>query len=151
MNRLQDWWERAGGRLGLAVCLAGFAGIWLGWNGAASYDRVEAQLPYVISGGLGGLGLVVVGAALVLADAHRQDRADLEATLRELAAERRPEVAISTNGKDSAANGRDVLVGRSSYHRPTCRLARTRAGVERVSAVEAESRGLEPCRVCQPV
>jgi hypothetical protein len=145
MDRLQDWWSRLGGRLGLTLCLAGFAGIWLGWNGAASYDRVEAQIPYLVAGGFGGLGLVVVGAALVIADAHRQDRADLEATLRELAAQARP-VAVTTTVPD----GTHVLAGRSSYHRPDCRLARRRPGVERITADEAATRGLTACRVCEP-
>ena len=32
-------WDKLGGQLGILYCLAGFVLIFLGWNGAASYDR----------------------------------------------------------------------------------------------------------------
>jgi hypothetical protein len=50
-QRMKDGWSRFGGVLGIAYCVAGFFLIFLGWNGAATYDRVPAQLPYVVSGG----------------------------------------------------------------------------------------------------
>ena len=49
-------WSKLGGLLGIAYCIAGFFLIFLGWNGAASNDREPAQIPYVISGGIAGLG-----------------------------------------------------------------------------------------------
>ena len=58
-------WGKLGGQLGIGYCLAGVALILLGWNGAASYDRVESQMPYLISGGLAGLALVIIGAGLL--------------------------------------------------------------------------------------
>ncbi len=54
------------GRLGLGFCLLGFIVIAIAWNGAAGVDYTQGQVPYLISGGLGGLCLVVVGAALVV-------------------------------------------------------------------------------------
>ena len=91
-------WSKLGGVLGIAYCIAGFFLIFLGWNGAASHDRVEAQIPYLISGGLGGLGLVVVGAALIVAHSLRADRVELAGAiedLRDALVERgRPPVAV---------------------------------------------------------
>ena len=60
-------WGKLGGQLAIGYCLAGFVLIFLGWNGAASYDTVSAQMPYLVSGGIGGLALVVVGAGLMVA------------------------------------------------------------------------------------
>ncbi len=40
---------------------AGFAAILLGWAGAADSTLVEEQLPYLISGGLLGLAMAMVG------------------------------------------------------------------------------------------
>jgi len=63
------WSVRVGdlaGQLGIAYCLAGLFLVFLGWNGAATYDRVSAQLPYLISGGVAGLCLVVIGGSLAL-------------------------------------------------------------------------------------
>jgi hypothetical protein len=52
--------------VGLFFVLAGFAAIGLGWVGAANKDYVEGQLPYVLSGGAAGLGLIVFGAGLMV-------------------------------------------------------------------------------------
>jgi hypothetical protein len=48
--------------------LAGFVLMFLGWYGAAHTPRQIEQIPYLISGGFIGLGLVIVGA-LTLATA----------------------------------------------------------------------------------
>jgi hypothetical protein len=52
--------------VGLFFVLAGFAAIGLGWVGAANKDYVEGQLPYALSGGAAGLGLIVVGVGLMV-------------------------------------------------------------------------------------
>ena len=70
-------WPKLGGLLGIGYCVVGFFLIFLGWNGAASNDREPAQIPYVISGGIAGLGLVVLGAALIVAHSLRTDRVEL--------------------------------------------------------------------------
>ena len=73
-----------GGQLGIGLALLGFLLIFLGWNGAGSYDDVPAQFPYLISGGIAGLALVVLGAAFVVVDNQRRDRAEVQASLAEL-------------------------------------------------------------------
>jgi hypothetical protein len=77
-------WSKLGGVLGIVYCVAGFFLIFLGWNGAASNDREPAQIPYLISGGIGGLGLVVVGSALIVAHSLRADRVELRGAIDEL-------------------------------------------------------------------
>jgi hypothetical protein len=73
--------DRFGAKLGVVVALAGFVLIFLGWNGAASVDRLTAQFPYLISGGMAGLGLVIFGAILIAVDARRDDEKRLETML----------------------------------------------------------------------
>ena len=77
-------WSKLGGVLGIVYCVAGFFLIFLGWNGAASNDREPAQIPYLISGGIGGLGMVVVGSALIVAHSLRADRVELRGAIDEL-------------------------------------------------------------------
>jgi hypothetical protein len=77
-------WGRLGGQLGVGLCAVGFILVFLGWNGAASRDRIPAQFPYLISGGIAGLCLVVVGVGMLVVQNQRADRAALQATLREL-------------------------------------------------------------------
>jgi hypothetical protein len=79
-------WSKLGGVLGIAYCIVGFFLIFLGWNGAASYDREPAQIPYLISGGLGGLALVVVGSALIVVHSLRADRVELQGAIEDLPA-----------------------------------------------------------------
>ena len=79
-------WPKLGGLLGIAYCVVGFFLIFLGWNGAASNDDEPAQIPYVISGGIAGLALVVLGAALIVAHSLRTDRVELRASIDDLRA-----------------------------------------------------------------
>lgn len=52
--------------LGAVAVGAGVAAIGLGWYGAAHSPYLFQEVPYVISGGLLGVALVVAGAALVI-------------------------------------------------------------------------------------
>jgi hypothetical protein len=77
-------WSRLGGQLGVGLCGLGFLLVFLGWNGAASVDRVPSQFPYLISGGVAGLCFVVLGVGMIVVQNQRADRAALQASLREL-------------------------------------------------------------------
>lgn len=138
-----------GGKLGLLFCVAGLAVIWAGWNGAASYNDIRKQFPYLVSGGIGGLALVVIGAALLIVQSQRADRVQLEANLAELRniLERmtgRP----ATNGAE-ADSGEFVVAGPGAYHRPTCKLV-TGRNLPKMAPEQAHAAGLEPCRTCAP-
>jgi hypothetical protein len=146
-------WDRFGGLLGISYCVIGALLIFLGWNGAASYDRVSAQIPYVVSGGLGGVALVVFGSALLIAQSHRNDRASLQATLEDLrealgrVAAAETVVAVA-HGSHAAADV--VLAGPNAYHRPDCRLVEGQTGLTPMDAATARDQGLSACRICAP-
>jgi hypothetical protein len=63
--------------LGLVVCAAGFAVIALGWNAVSGLTCVDCQLPYVLSAGAGGVGLVVFGVGVLLMAEIRAARIEL--------------------------------------------------------------------------
>lgn len=142
-------WNTLGGKLGLLFCVAGLAVIWAGWNGAGSYNDIRKQFPYLISGGIAGLALVVIGAALMIIQSQRADRVQLEANLTELRTilERMTGRPASNGAGESGTNL--VVAGPSSYHRPTCKLVAGR-DLRKMAVREAESAGLEPCRTCAP-
>jgi hypothetical protein len=103
---VKNAWAKLGGVLGIGYCVAGFFLIFLGWNGAASNDREPAQIPYVISGGIAGLGLVVVGAALIVAHSLRADRIELRGSIEDLrAAIERVEASSRAAGGSGASGG----------------------------------------------
>jgi hypothetical protein len=60
--------------IGLLFALAGFGAIGIGWNRMASVSCVDCQLPYLLSGGAAGLGLVLVGVGLLLVAQLRAER-----------------------------------------------------------------------------
>lgn len=74
---------------GLIVVL-GFVGIALGWRAAARTLIVPFQVPALVSGGLGGLALVVLGCGLAHVQVGRrlaaQERAENEDLLDDAAA-----------------------------------------------------------------
>jgi len=51
---------------GVALVVVGFLVILVGWWGASGSTQPSAQLPYLLSGGFLGLGLVALGAALLV-------------------------------------------------------------------------------------
>ena len=58
------------------VALGGIV-IFLSWNGAAGKDYAQGQIPYLISGGVGGLALVITGLTVAIVQAMRRDMAEL--------------------------------------------------------------------------
>jgi hypothetical protein len=139
---------RLGGQLGVLLCLLGLLVIFFGWNGAASSNFVPAQFPYLLSGGIAGLAIVVVGAAMLIVQNQRADRVRLEAALERLvAATERQAAGSSVNG--SGLQGY-VVAGDSSYHRIDCQLPEARTEAHLVPLEEIPSSGLVPCRICHP-
>ena len=142
-------WNTLGGKLGLAFCIAGLAVIWAGWNGAASYNDIRKQFPYLISGGLGGLSLVVIGVGLMIIQSQRADRVQLESNLVELRnILERMGAAPTTNGAEASDAGL-VVAGPNAYHRPTCKLVAGK-DLRKMPAEQAVAAGLEACRTCSP-
>lgn len=59
--------------IGIAVAALGFVLILIAWGQVAGEVNVALQMPYLISGGLTGLGLVMVGVTIVSVAARRRD------------------------------------------------------------------------------
>jgi hypothetical protein len=153
-TRLARLASQLGGKLGVAVCLVGFFVIFLGWNGAASFNDSRKQFPYLISGGIAGLALVAVGAALLVIEAARAERAELQSSIDELRRSIESMGSVGGGGGGAvrtAVSGDLVVAGRGSYHRPDCRLVQGREDrLPMISTAEADEEGLTPCRICNP-
>jgi hypothetical protein len=164
---LRNTWQVVAGAILLPL---GVAVILLGWSGAA-HGRVEQQqIPYLISGGLLGLALVVIGGFFFWAHwLYRiYDQADLQHQqfMRSQAEIR--DALLGMAGGDHNRNGsvpgaagspasRSQVGSRyvatasgSNFHRPDCPIvARRPNGLHEVSGREAED--LQPCRICEPL
>jgi hypothetical protein len=61
--------------VGIAVAAVGFVLIAVAWGKTAGQVNVALQVPYLISGGLTGLALVMVGVTVISVAARRRDAA----------------------------------------------------------------------------
>lgn len=59
--------------VGIAVAAAGFVLIAVAWGAVAGETNVALQLPYLVSGAITGLALVMVGLTVVSVAARRRD------------------------------------------------------------------------------
>lgn len=125
---------------------AGFIAIGLGWNGMAKLAFVDSQFPYLLSGGATGLGLILFGTGLLVMAQIRSERLRLAEQLERVTGGLGGGAAASA---PASANGQ-VVAGRSTYHRPDCRLVKDKPSLEFVSVESAVGAGLSPCRVCSP-
>lgn len=158
MSCVKQTWSKLGGQLGMGCVVLGILAIGLAWNGAAGVDFVQGQVPYLLSGGALGLGLVILGAAFIVVQNSRRDRSILEAQLRDLnTAITRLATAIGTGSGVAGGNGAPiavvaeghVVVNNSTFHRPDCRLIEGK-DLPSISAPAALEQGLNACRICEP-
>lgn len=138
---------RFGRILGLVFCVAGFTTIGFGWNGSAKTALVDKQFPYLISGGAAGVALVLLGVGLLVMSQVRSERLKLAEELRAAASVISRAVAAAPSS--GSLDGR-VVAGKSTYHRPDCRLVEKKSDVDLVTVGAAKATGLSPCRVCNP-
>ncbi|MCA1711973.1 MAG: hypothetical protein LC789_10235 [Actinobacteria bacterium] len=59
--------------LGIAVAAIGFVLVLVAWGQSAGETNVARQIPYLISGGMVGLGMIMVGVTVVNVAAKRRD------------------------------------------------------------------------------
>jgi hypothetical protein len=67
-------WDRAAAVL---LTVAGLICLLFGWIGVSGANAVVKQLPYIISGGIGGIALVAIGSALWVASDMRDEWSEL--------------------------------------------------------------------------
>ena len=71
--------------IGILVATAGFVLLAIAWGGVAGENNVARQVPYLVSGGLFGIGLILVGLTIVNVAAKRRDSALRERQMQLLA------------------------------------------------------------------
>lgn len=70
----KDWREQAA----MAFVVLGGIMIVIGWVGVSQATEVIDQLPYLFSGGLGGLVCLLIGLGLYIARNHARDQARID-------------------------------------------------------------------------
>ena len=136
--------------VGLLFLAAGFVLIGAGWNGAANRNFPTGQFPYLLSGGVMGLALVISGSTLLLLSSVRAERQELTNRFDDMAkllSRNLGRMSISSNGSFS---GEQVIAADTTYHRPGCKVLKGKEGLWTVPLEQAVVEGLTACRVCDP-
>jgi hypothetical protein len=150
--------------LGWILLAAGAILLLVGYLGVSREALPGKQIPYLVSGGIGGMFLAVLGAYFLGTQELRRDsgRLDrLEAMVEELhgALLRRPDAPDLTAG-EAATNGREVpqtaarrvvtVAGGELFHRAGCSMVAGKDTSEMTPGA-ARKQGLRPCPACAPV
>jgi hypothetical protein len=150
--------------IGWVLAGLGALSLFLGWYGVSGESLTAKQLPYLVSGGLTGIGLVIIAAVFLATDDVRRQMHRLDEMERKVddlysllvldapsPTDAEPEPAPQTRrGAGTRSPGLVALPTGSSYHRPDCALVTGKANATRVDARAIRTRSLRPCRVCDP-
>jgi hypothetical protein len=145
---------------GAGLIILGLIVLYLGYNGAATHPNPpQAQTPFIISGGLLGVGLMALGGIAVLVWVILTIQSQLQAEVKgvrdaiESLAESlaRQSFGAPVSKESVTSNGKVYVArGASSYHRSDCRLVARADHVKPLAKEEAGRVGLVPCRICKP-
>ena len=130
----------------------GIALIILAWYGASHKALIIQQFPYLISGGVLGLGLMITGGLAYfgywvtrLVQENRTNTRELIAAIDRLGMIDGESTGVTGGG---AGNGMLVATATGTMlHRPDCAVVANRPGTRRVQAGTA---GYELCKICEP-
>ena len=158
MAPTDKWLAIAGGVLmPLGVIL-----VLIGWYGAAHTTRLFEEIPYLISGGLLGIVLATIGAALyfgywltrIVAGERQMIEvlARMEAKLDGAAAEGNGAATSSSRVASASAPAGTFVATRTGtmFHRPDCPVVADRPRNE-LRTVKLPATNLSPCKLCSPL
>jgi hypothetical protein len=135
----------------IALLGAGVVFVILGWYGAAHTNILTEQIPYLISGGLLGMGLIIVAG--VMAAGAAQERST-DALRREIAtalasiSEGAPDRGIRTDTFSSNGHHVYVVPGGRSFHVAGCPILEGKEGVKELQLAQASAEGYKACKLC---
>jgi hypothetical protein len=139
---------------------AGALLIFLGYMGVSGEAIVGKQMPYLVSGGIGGVLLAIVGAYFLGTEALHEDSGRLDRLermvdeLHHVLLERpdAPELDAPPAQRPNGHGSQHVVVvdGGETYHREGCALTGGSRAVSTVPVATATERGLRACPVCEP-
>lgn len=147
--------------LGWILIGAGALLMLLGYFGVSREAQPGKQIPYLVSGGVGGMFLAVLGAYFLgtqelRRDSGRLDRLegmveDLHGVL--LRRADAPERTVNGSGGPAGAEGPSrrvvAMEGGDLFHRATCRIVEGK-DAKGMTPAAARKQGLQPCPACAP-
>lgn len=144
-------WAKSSLYLSVGLIAVGFLLIFLAWNGAAEKDFIQGQFPYLLSGGLSGMGLILCGLTLVATQSFRRDILTLQDRIEDLLQQGGTATGATAPHLIAVPDaGQSFVTAGRTYHLPSCRTIQGRSGLDLVDADDVAARDLTACRVCRP-
>jgi hypothetical protein len=133
----------------LVVLSLGIIFVMLGWWGAAHTNVFTEQIPYLIPGGLLGLGLIIVAGLMVNNLSNERSMRALRRELQDALGAARNGQAPA-NGSKPAARAAHVMIvkGGRAYHYEGCPIAEGKEGAREITLREAIEAGYASCKLC---
>jgi hypothetical protein len=135
----------------LALLGAGVVFVILGWYGAAHTNILTEQIPYLISGGLLGMGLIIVAGVMVAGASQERSNDELRREIaRAFAAmgSRAPDPGVRADTFSSNGHHVFVVPGGRSYHVAGCPILEGKEGVKELQPAQASASGYAACKLC---
>ena len=153
-------WEVIRPYAGWGLAVLGAVFIVVGWIGISGESLVAKQMPYLISGGVGGVALVGLGVLFLGTEERQRDRARID-QLEAMVADLHSVLLVRADGRAPQASGASPAAGGAndalvalpvgqSFHRSDCVMVQGKSNAEPITAREVQARGLKPCRLCEP-
>ena len=158
-DRREFWlwvWSAVRPVFGWVLAALGALALFLGWYGVSGESLTSKQLPYLVSGGLTGIALVIVASVFLATEDVRRQRSqvdDLRRKVDDLYALFVEDLAAPTTTESAAGAATGAVVALpagTSFHRPGCSLVTGKSEAVAVDARAIRARKLRPCRVCEP-
>jgi hypothetical protein len=162
-DRREFWlwvWSAVRPVVGWVLAALGALALFLGWYGVSGESLTAKQLPYLVSGGLTGIALVVLASAFLATEDVRRQLSqvnDLRRKVDDLYALFVEDLAAPAPARAGSAEQTVVDAGvvvalpvGTSYHRPSCGLVTGKSAAAVVDAKAVRARKLRPCRICNP-
>lgn len=142
----------------------GALALFLGWYGVSGQSLTAKQLPYLVSGGLTGIALVIIAGVFIATEDIRRQLSrvdDLQRKIDDLYSlfvedlvtappgERGTATAVNAQSTASTSSLVALPTG-TSYHRSECALVSGKDDARPVDAQVIRTRKLRACRVCDP-
>lgn len=135
--------------ISVALLIVGIVFVILGWYGAAHTNILTEQIPYLISGGLLGMALIIVAGFMASSVSAERDNRDLRSDLAR-AMSGMPSGAHNSGvvGAAPTADGKVLIVpGGHSFHEPGCPIVEGK-DASALPLRKAVDQGYVTCKLC---
>lgn len=162
-DRAEFWrwvWDSVRPLLGWVLTGLGLLALFISWYEVSGTAVVAKQIPYLVSGGLLGVGLIALGGRSFLIEDLRRDSGRLD-RLEQMVGELHlallnradapdPQALLAPRPELNGSGELRVLPSGTTFHRADCPML---VGKDRATTIRPETavrRGLAPCPLCEP-